>query len=150
MVRTILAGSLASAAIALAGCGGDGADDGVRTAGARTGGGAAGAASVPGQANPPIRIDVAPPADLDDAARERWVTGRAAADQSGCLACHAIGSAGSGGVGGSLNGVGGQLSAAEIAAVLREPKAPMPSYGQLAEKDPDRFDALVAFLTTLR
>jgi ubiquinol-cytochrome c reductase cytochrome b subunit/menaquinol-cytochrome c reductase cytochrome b/c subunit len=142
MVRTLIAGSLVSATLALAGCGGDGRDGGTASVRVTT--------TAAAESALPIRIDVEPPADLDGAARERWVTGRAAADQSGCLACHAIGSAGDGGVGGSLNGIGGQLSAAEIAAVLRDPQAPMPSYGQLAEKDRARFDALVTFLATLR
>ena len=66
---------------------------------------------------------------------------------NGCLNCHRIGSEGSGGPGPDLTKIGGSLSREQIASVLVDPKAPMPSYEGLPEADRD---AIAEYLSGLR
>jgi hypothetical protein len=65
--------------------------------------------------------------------------------QSGCLACHRIGSQGNDGPGPNLTAVGRALTPQAIARVLRHPRAPMPP-SRLGRRD---FQALVGYLTHL-
>ncbi|HST42653.1 MAG TPA: c-type cytochrome [Conexibacter sp.] len=95
-------------------------------------------------------VSVEPPAGLDGGALATWRRGQQAFNQMGCLACHQVGRGGTtGGPGPDLTQVGGRLSAEQIREVLVEPKAPMPSFGQLASRDPRKFAALVDFLDSL-
>lgn len=73
--------------------------------------------------------------------------GRAVAAQSGCLACHRIGSSGDEGPGPDLTQVADRLPARAIERTLTHPVAPMPAYTHFP---PGKFHALIAFLTALR
>jgi mono/diheme cytochrome c family protein len=72
--------------------------------------------------------------------------GRAVIAQSGCLACHKLGSAGNRGPGPDLTNVGARLSASSIRRTLIHPQEPMPSFKNLP---PTKFSALVVFLSLL-
>ncbi|MDW5593276.1 c-type cytochrome [Conexibacter stalactiti] len=101
-------------------------------------------------AGSPNQIDMEPPADLKGAALTEWNQGRLVVAQSGCLACHAIGENGNHGPGPRLTHVARDLPAAAIAQTLRNPTAPMPSFQGLAESQPEKFNAMVAFLGSLK
>jgi len=81
---------------------------------------------------------------------ESYEAGRIAVAQSGCLACHKIGENGNEGPGPDLTQIGERLPGQAIARTLQNPTAPMPPYDELARKDPERFNSLVAFLAQLR
>jgi ubiquinol-cytochrome c reductase cytochrome b subunit/menaquinol-cytochrome c reductase cytochrome b/c subunit len=72
------------------------------------------------------------------------------AAQSGCLACHQIGHNGNDGPGPRLTEIGASLPASAIASSLRNPTAPMPSFQSLSQNEPEKFRALVSFLSQLR
>jgi hypothetical protein len=97
---------------------------------------------------PGVSIPI-PPAVRRAGGREQhqFVAGRAVLAQSGCLACHRIGDSGNPGPGQNLTRVGARLSSPEIERVLRSPRAPMPSFKDLAAK---RMRDLVRFLSLLR
>ena len=57
--------------------------------------------------------------------------GRALVGQSGCLACHQIGSAGNDGPGANLSDIGHRLSRRALGRALVNPRAPMPSFQSL-------------------
>jgi ubiquinol-cytochrome c reductase cytochrome b subunit/menaquinol-cytochrome c reductase cytochrome b/c subunit len=76
--------------------------------------------------------------------------GKVVAAQSGCLACHKIGENGNDGPGPHLTEIGAVLPASAIAQTLRNPTAPMPSFQALAEEQPEKFQALVSFLSQLK
>lgn len=84
-----------------------------------------------------IELDVAP----------QYEAGKQVAAQSGCLACHMFGHNGNDGPGPELTHIGSKLPAAGIARTLRNPPGIMPSYADLP---PEKFDALVDFLSSLR
>lgn len=96
---------------------------------------------------PQPRLAVATPAGLSAGERSRFAAGRRVTTQAGCLACHRIGAEGNDGPGGDLSSVGRRLGPAQIARVLRNPKAPMPAFRNLP---PRVFAALVTFLARLR
>jgi menaquinol-cytochrome c reductase cytochrome b/c subunit len=73
--------------------------------------------------------------------------GQQVANQSGCGACHKFGEAGNAGPGPQLDKIGERLPREAIARTLRNPTAPMPSYADLP---PDKFNALVDYLSALR
>ncbi|MBA2261976.1 MAG: c-type cytochrome, partial [Solirubrobacterales bacterium] len=75
--------------------------------------------------------------------------GRIVTAQSGCLACHKIGSNG-GTIGPDLTDVGERLPAQAIARTLENPTEPMPAYDSLQAESPEQFEAMVAFLSLLR
>jgi menaquinol-cytochrome c reductase cytochrome b/c subunit len=95
-------------------------------------------------------IDLNPPPGLKGAALTEWNRGKLVAAQSGCLACHKIGENGNDGPGPHLTDVGSVLPASAIAQTLRNPTAPMPSFQALAEQQPEKFQALVSFLSQLK
>lgn len=101
-------------------------------------------------AGSPNQIDMEPPSDLRGAALTQWNQGRLVVAQSGCLACHAIGENGNHGPGPRLTHVARNLPAAAIAQTLRNPTAPMPSFQRLSETQPEKFNAMVAFLGSLK
>jgi menaquinol-cytochrome c reductase cytochrome b/c subunit len=72
--------------------------------------------------------------------------GQTVVNQAGCGACHKFGEAGNT-LGPELTKVGERLPRDAIARTLRNPTAPMPSYRDLP---PDKFNALVDFLASLR
>lgn len=92
-------------------------------------------------------LDLRPPAQLSGDALATWQRGQRAYNENGCGSCHALGD--NPNEGHDLTDVGSRLSAEDIREVLVEPKAPMPSFGQLASRDPRKFAALVDFLASL-
>jgi hypothetical protein len=75
-------------------------------------------------------------------------TGPAIIAQTGCLACHRIGSSGTNNsVGDDLTNIGDRLTRAEITYALRAPTPPMPSYRRLPNR---ALRILVNYLTELR
>jgi ubiquinol-cytochrome c reductase cytochrome b subunit/menaquinol-cytochrome c reductase cytochrome b/c subunit len=70
--------------------------------------------------------------------------------QSGCLACHVIGDNGNNGPGPVLTHIGSLLPPQAIASTLRNPTPPMPSFRDLAAKEPQKFQNLVGFLSLLQ
>lgn len=101
-------------------------------------------------AGSPNEIEMEPPADLTGAALTQWEKGREVTAAVGCLACHTIGDNGNNGPGPDLTHIARDLPAAGIAETLRNPTAPMPSFADLARAEPEKFDAMVAFLGTLK
>lgn len=101
-------------------------------------------------AGSPNEIDMSPPPGLKGAALTQWNKGKLVAAQSGCLACHKIGENGNDGPGPRLTKIGGTLPESAIAQTLRNPTAPMPSFARLAEQQPQKFQALISFLSQLK
>lgn len=89
-------------------------------------------------AGTPNEIDLPVPAGTE--------AGRLVAMQSGCLACHTLGTNGNAGPGGDLTHVGASLDRAAIEAALRRPTAPMPSFAALPRR---KLAALVDYLAAL-
>jgi quinol-cytochrome oxidoreductase complex cytochrome b subunit len=87
----------------------------------------------------PDKIDLDVPPQLQ--------AGQNVANQSGCGACHKFGEAGNHGPGPDLTEIGAKLPAPALERTLRNPTAPMPSYADLP---PEKFDALVEYLSALR
>jgi hypothetical protein len=98
----------------------------------------------------PNVVALKPPSGLSDAQRATFLAGAAVAGESGCEGCHQIGGSGNNGPGPPLTHIGEALRPAAISAALRNPTAPMPSFGALAERSPKKFHELVQFLAMLR
>jgi menaquinol-cytochrome c reductase cytochrome b/c subunit len=101
-------------------------------------------------AGSPNSIDVATPRSIQQAGGQTLATynaGKAVTAQSGCLACHKIGENGNDGPGPALTDVADRLPKQAIARTLINPTAPMPSFKDLP---PEKFNALVDFLSTLK
>jgi menaquinol-cytochrome c reductase cytochrome b/c subunit len=90
-------------------------------------------------AEAPDKIEMNVPANVE--------AGQVVANQSGCGACHKFGEAGNSGPGPDLSKIGERLAPDAIARTLRSPTSPMPSYKDLP---PDKFQALVDYLSALR
>jgi ubiquinol-cytochrome c reductase cytochrome b subunit/menaquinol-cytochrome c reductase cytochrome b/c subunit len=95
----------------------------------------------------PNSVDLKPPSNLTAAQKQVFTAGELVVGQSGCLACHVIGSNGNSGPGPNLTHVGGRLPPQAIASTLRNPTAPMPSFRNLP---PQKFANLVGFLSELQ
>jgi menaquinol-cytochrome c reductase cytochrome b/c subunit len=95
----------------------------------------------------PNTVALKPPASLSASERATFTAGELVVGQSGCLACHVIGSNGNNGPGPDLTHVGALLGPAAIASTLRNPTAPMPSFKSLP---PQKFQNLVGFLSELQ
>ena len=80
----------------------------------------------------------------------QYEAGKQVVAQSGCLACHKIGENGNGGPGPNLTEIADRLPAQAIARTLINPTAPMPSFSSLQQNEPEKFDAMVAFLGQLK
>src|SRR3954469_25810889 len=101
-------------------------------------------------AGSPTRIDMGPPAGVTaqgPRAVAQFNKGKEVVAASGCLGCHKIGENGNDGPGPPLTKIGARLPAAAIARTLINPTAPMPSFKNLP---PDKFNALVTFLSQLK
>jgi menaquinol-cytochrome c reductase cytochrome b/c subunit len=101
-------------------------------------------------AGSPNSIDIATPAQVQQAGGKslaQYNAGKAVAAQSGCLACHKFGENGNSGPGPPLTHVAARLPSQAIARTLINPTAPMPSFKDLS---PEKFNALVYFLSTLK
>ncbi|HEX8052399.1 MAG TPA: c-type cytochrome [Thermoleophilaceae bacterium] len=90
------------------------------------------------------------PTEIEMKVEKRLEPGRAVAASSGCLGCHRIGENGNTGPGPALTNVGERLPRQAIARTLVNPTAPMPSYSQLRQNEPEQFNQLVEFLSSLR
>ncbi|MFN8174875.1 MAG: c-type cytochrome [Solirubrobacteraceae bacterium] len=100
-------------------------------------------------AGSPNSVDLKPPSGLRGQQLAAWEQGRLVVGQSGCLACHKIGENGNDGPGPELTAIASKLPQAAIAQTLRNPTAPMPSFSSLEKQNPEKFNAMVAFLGQL-
>ena len=98
----------------------------------------------------PNSVDLPAPSNLSAQQAAVFKQGEDVVGQSGCLACHVIGSNGNNGPGPNLTNVGSILRPQAIASTLRNPTAPMPSFAGLAQQSPQKFNALVTFLSELQ
>ncbi|HUO72332.1 MAG TPA: c-type cytochrome [Solirubrobacteraceae bacterium] len=101
-------------------------------------------------AGSPNSVDLKPPANLTAAQKATFNAGEVVVAQSGCLACHIIGSNGNNGPGPPLTHIGSKLRPQAIGSTLRNPTAPMPSFKGLAQQSPQKFQNLVNFLAELQ
>jgi menaquinol-cytochrome c reductase cytochrome b/c subunit len=95
----------------------------------------------------PNSVDLKPPSTLSASQKATFTAGELVVGQSGCLACHVIGSNGNNGPGPNLTHIGSLLPMGAIASTLRNPTAPMPSFRNLP---PQKFQNLVGFLSELQ
>jgi menaquinol-cytochrome c reductase cytochrome b/c subunit len=93
----------------------------------------------------PERITAQGPRVASEYERGKLVTA-----QSGCLACHKIAENGNDGPGPELTDIADRLPAAAISRTLVNPTAPMPSFAQLQQNSPEKFNAMVTFLGQLK
>jgi menaquinol-cytochrome c reductase cytochrome b/c subunit len=80
----------------------------------------------------------------------QYTPGKLVAAQSGCQGCHKIGENGNSGPGPNLTHIGARLPRNAIARTLVNPTAPMPSFRALKQQNPQQFNQLVDFLSSLR
>src|ERR671935_2764013 len=80
----------------------------------------------------------------------QYQQGKAVAAQSGCQGCHKIGENGNAGPGPDLTHIGARLPRNAIARTLVNPTAPMPSFINLKQQNPQKFNELVDFLAQLK
>jgi menaquinol-cytochrome c reductase cytochrome b/c subunit len=90
------------------------------------------------------------PTEIEMKVEQRLEPGKSVAASSGCLGCHRIGENGNAGPGPDLTHIGERLPPQAIARTLVNPTAPMPSYSRLRQNEPEQFDQLVQFLSSLR
>jgi ubiquinol-cytochrome c reductase cytochrome b subunit/menaquinol-cytochrome c reductase cytochrome b/c subunit len=95
----------------------------------------------------PNSVDLPPPSGLSAAQARTFRAGELVVGQSGCEACHEIGSNGNNGPGPNLTHIGSLLPRAAIASTLRNPTPPMPSFKNLP---PQKFKNIVGFLSQLQ
>jgi ubiquinol-cytochrome c reductase cytochrome b subunit/menaquinol-cytochrome c reductase cytochrome b/c subunit len=90
------------------------------------------------------------PTEIDLEVAPEYEKGKLVAASSGCLACHKIGDNGNDGPGPELTEIGARLPAPAIARTLENPTSPMPSYAALRQNEPEKFNELVKFLSSLK
>jgi ubiquinol-cytochrome c reductase cytochrome b subunit/menaquinol-cytochrome c reductase cytochrome b/c subunit len=98
----------------------------------------------------PNSVDMKPPASLSASQKATFTAGEMVVGQSGCLACHVIGSNGNNGPGPVLTHIGSLRPSQAIASTLINPTPPMPSFRDLKQKTPQKFQQLVGFLSELQ
>jgi ubiquinol-cytochrome c reductase cytochrome b subunit/menaquinol-cytochrome c reductase cytochrome b/c subunit len=81
---------------------------------------------------------------------KQWTAGRSVAAQSGCLACHKFAEDGNDGPGPPLGNIADRLPSQAIARTLINPTPPMPSFQTLQQQNPQKFNELVTFLSSLK
>ncbi len=91
-----------------------------------------------------------PPSEIELEVPEQLEQGKEAVASNGCLACHRIGENGNAAIGPDISQVGERLPRQAIARTLVNPTAPMPSYQSLREENPQQFDELVDYLSSLK
>ena len=104
-------------------------------------------------AGTPTAIEMPTPASIvaqGPQMTEQYERGKQVVAQSGCLACHKIGENGNDGPGPHLTDIGARLPSQAIARTLINPTAPMPSFSGLERNSPEKFQALVAFVSQLK
>jgi menaquinol-cytochrome c reductase cytochrome b/c subunit len=98
----------------------------------------------------PNAVDMKPPKNLSAQQTAVFSAGAEVVGQSGCLACHVLGTNGNDGPGPNLTHIGALLPPQAIASTLINPTAPMPSFKTLAQNSPTKFQNLVGFLSELQ
>ncbi|HYP48538.1 MAG TPA: c-type cytochrome [Thermoleophilaceae bacterium] len=89
------------------------------------------------------------PSEVDLKVAPQYEEGKEVLASSGCLGCHKIGENGNT-LGPSLTEIGDKLGRDAIARTLINPTSPMPSYQALRDENPEQFDQLVEFVSSLR
>jgi len=90
-----------------------------------------------------------PPSEIELVSKPQFESGKMVAASAGCLGCHKIGENGNT-LGPALTEIGARLPRGAIARTLVNPTAPMPSYKSLREENPQQFDELVNYLSSLK
>ena len=90
------------------------------------------------------------PTSIDLTVPKQYEAGKLVAAQSGCLACHKFGDNGNDGPGPNLTHIAARLPKEAIARTLVNPTSPMPSFIALKQKSPQKFNAMVNFLSQLK
>ena len=98
----------------------------------------------------PNQVDLKPPSSLNAQEKAQFSAGEIVAGESGCEGCHLIGDNGNNGPGPPLTHIGSKLPIGQIASTLENPTAPMPSFANLAQTSPKKFQNLVYFLSMLQ
>ena len=104
-------------------------------------------------AGDPSKIELEMPASVAALGKpiiEEYEAGKQVTAQSGCAACHKFGENGNDGPGPPLTDVATRLPRQAIARTLINPTAPMPSFKALQDAEPEKFDAMVTFLSQLK
>jgi len=89
------------------------------------------------------------PSEIDLEVASKFEEGKKVTASSGCLGCHKIGENGNT-LGPNLTTIGDTLGRDAIARTLMNPTAPMPSYARLREDNPEQFEQLVGFVSSLK
>jgi quinol---cytochrome c reductase cytochrome c subunit, bacillus type len=95
----------------------------------------------------PNSVDMKPPGNLTSAQASLFRSGEVVVGESGCLACHVLGTNGNNGPGPNLTHIGALLPSQAIASTLINPTPPMPSFKNLPKQ---KFQNLVGFLSELQ
>ena len=90
-----------------------------------------------------------PPSEIDIEVAAKYEEGKQVTASNGCLGCHKIGENGNT-LGPNLTYIGDRLGRDAIARTLMNPTAPMPSYADLRESDPEQFEQMVQFVASLK
>lgn len=98
----------------------------------------------------PNSVDLKPPANLSAQQRATFTAGELVVGQSGCLACHVIGTNGNDGPGPNLTHIAARVPEGQIYSTLINPTPPMPSFQSLQQQSPAKFQTLVSFLSMLQ
>jgi menaquinol-cytochrome c reductase cytochrome b/c subunit len=98
----------------------------------------------------PNQVDLKPPSGLTAQQKAEFSAGETVVGESGCLGCHVIGDNGNNGPGPPLTHIGSIVGAGQLASTLKNPTAPMPSFSDLAQTSPKKFQNLVYFLSMLQ
>ena len=89
------------------------------------------------------------PTEIHMEVEKEFEPGKAVAASSGCLGCHKIGENGNT-LGPELTEIGAKLPRQAIARTLINPTPPMPTYSKMRQENPEQFDQLVDFLSSLK
>ena len=103
-------------------------------------------------AGPPTEIALKTPARVKAMGPQmlaQYEKGKQVVAQSGCLACHKIAENG-GTLGPELTEIADRVPAQAIARTLVNPTSPMPSFSGLQKNSPDKFQAMVTYLSQLK
>jgi menaquinol-cytochrome c reductase cytochrome b/c subunit len=90
-----------------------------------------------------------PPSEIELATKPQFEEGKEVVAASGCLGCHKIGENGNT-LGPNLTSIGDELGRDAIARTLVNPTSPMPSYAALRREEPEQFDELVKYVSSLK
>jgi menaquinol-cytochrome c reductase cytochrome b/c subunit len=103
-------------------------------------------------AGPPTEIALATPNRVKAMGPQmvaQYEKGKQVVAQSGCLACHKIAENG-GTLGPDLTQIADRVQKQAIARTLVNPTSPMPSFAGLQKNSPDKFQAMVTYLSQLK